>query len=329
MKPAIKISLSVALFLCLPNIFCSYNKILTKTQFTTMMVNKYGFNRSYITDELSKIHFKKSSISKIKNPAEKRNWDWYKNYFITPNRISLGAKYWQDNRKTLAYAKQHYGVDPSIIVSIIGIETYYGKNTGSFKTLNAIGTLAFHYPTRARFFQKELKSLFILCRKLHLNINTIRGSYAGALGIPQFMPSSYLAYAKKHHQHSYPNLISNHKDAILSIANYLKQHGWKRNEPIIAATLLKRQPSQNFYSKKPQKTVRWYKQHQVKIKTWLWPHSKVTLMKLDTRHADKYWLASGNYFAIMSYNPRMNYAMAVYQLSKKIQGRYQHDSKRL
>jgi membrane-bound lytic murein transglycosylase B len=329
MKSAIKVTFSLSLFLCIPATFCGYNKTLNKSQFTSMMVRKYHFSRRYIVSELNKIHFKKSSLNKIKHPAEKRNWDWYRNHFITQQRINLGAQYWKRNRKTLAYAKKHYGVDPSIIVSIIGIETYYGKNTGSFKTLNAIGTLAFHYPSRARFFQKELKSLFILCRKLHLDINTIKGSYAGALGIPQFMPSSYLAYAKKHHQHSFPNLISNHKDAILSIANYLKQHGWKNNEPIIAATLLKHRPNRNFYSKKPQKTVRWYKQHQIKIKTWLWPHSKATLMNLDTRKSDKVWLASGNYFAIMSYNPRMNYAMAVYQLSKKIQGRYQHDRKRL
>lgn len=319
MKKTRKLILIILTMVIVPLSYAT--KVLNQNQFIERLVNVDHFNRQYVKYTLSQAKPLNLVVKKMNHPAEKRDWDWYRHFFIKPDRIQLGVQYWQQHQAMLQQAAKRYGVNPSVIVSIIGIETLYGQHQGQISALNSLYTLAFTHKNRVDFFQRQLESYFILCRKLNLNILNVKGSYAGALGIPQFMPSIYLALAKSNNKHQ-PNLFSNQNDAILSVANYLHVHHWTLHEPIIARTLIKAKPKVNFMQPKPTHSVSWYKKHHVKLMTFLWPHSKATLIKLDTKARYRYWLASRNFFSILSYNNSKNYGMAVYVLSRKIREQY-------
>lgn len=223
----------IALFLLLPiakSQTVSHNQLTDEQeQFVTNLVKKDHFNRRKITQYLLKSQPAPSVITKIKHPAEKRGWQRYKHIFIRPAFIGEGYTFYKKNEKILKAAYKRYGVDPAIIVALMGVETRYGTVTGRYSAIRALNTLAFFHSHHPHFFQRELRALFLLARKLQIDPESIHSSYAGALGMPQFMPSTYLAYGKSQSNHEMADLFHTPGDAIFSIANYLKRLGWKKN----------------------------------------------------------------------------------------------------
>ncbi len=195
--------------------------------------HQYGFNERQLQHLFREAQFDPAVIAQMmKPPGEIKPWYDYRDQFITAKRLKSGVAFWQRNSRQLAAAEQKYGVPAEIIVGIIGEETSYGEVLGDYSALDALTTLAFHYPRRANFFRNELTQFLLLSREQGWNPLTIKASYAGALGMPQFMPSSYRTYAVNTDGRKRSNLFTNEGDVIASIANYLKEKGWQRNYPI-------------------------------------------------------------------------------------------------
>ncbi|MFZ4077603.1 MAG: lytic murein transglycosylase B, partial [Legionellaceae bacterium] len=201
--------------------------------FIQSMVDQHGFKRDQLVSVFREAQYQPKIIESMDRPYEKKTWTVYKSLFLTPERVEAGLEFWRDNKETLARAEKVFGVPAPVIVAIIGVETLYGKHQGTYRVLDALTTLAFNYPKRAEFFTKELKEYLLLCRDHHVSPAQYMGSYAGAMGKPQFMPSSYRFYAVDFSGNQRPNLMSNDEDVIGSVANYFHQHGWKMNEDVV------------------------------------------------------------------------------------------------
>ena len=198
------------------------------------LVKEHGFERDYVIEILKNAKKQQSIIDRISKPAEFTiTWDAYSNIFIEEKRIENGKKFIQENLVTLEKAEKEFGVPKEIITAILGIETRYGKIQGNDRVLDSLSTLGFDYPRRADFFRSELIKFFILTRENNLDIYSVKGSYAGAMGYGQFISSSYLAYAIDYDGDSYIDLFGSKKDAIGSIANYLSIHGWNADADIV------------------------------------------------------------------------------------------------
>lgn len=258
------------------------------------LVNKDHFNRAQLNQLFDTLHPNPKIIHAMTKPFEKEPWTYYRNFFLTPKRIDLGAKYLKDHHAVLMQMQHKYGIPASIITAIIGVETEYGTHLGIYPVLSSLYTLGFYYPPRETFFRKEFEQYLILTRDNHLNPKAIKGSYAGALGIPQFMPSSYRYFGVAYSKGDNVNLFNNN-DAIASVANYFHKNGWRANQPIA---------------------------YQMKSKN-AWRNKKTTtLLALPFGNSMQYWAIYKNFNVIMTYNHNIVYAMAVYQLSKKIEKKY-------
>lgn len=195
-------------------------------EFIDQMVAKHKFKRSELERVFARAQLVQPVIDNISRPATAKPWPEYRANFVNPQRIRLGLKFWHKYRKPLQRAERKFGVPQDIIVAVIGVETIYGQDAGNFRTLDALTTLAFDYPPRADFFRSELENFLLLAREQQFNLLAIRGSYAGALGIPQFMPSTYRNYAVDFNGNRKINLLGDDVDAIGSVANYLNKFGW-------------------------------------------------------------------------------------------------------
>ncbi len=288
---------------------------------------QYGFNPKQLSNLLTDQHYDKDVIEKITHPYESKAWQDYQRFFLTQNRIDQGVIFFKSHQKILQQIKQRYGVDPWVIVAILGVETNYGKNIGSYSALNALYTLSFHYLPRQKFFKSELTNLLLLTRKNKLDITTIQSSYAGALGIPQFMPSAYLHYAVDFDNKKQINLFGDSNDAIASVANYLKQNKWQSNQPIAMSFKPSRPIQKGWLSTHaiPRYTAAQLNALGITPQASLPKKLRAAIIEVsnnkDTQHV--YWLSFNNFKAIMRYNPRIPYAMVVYQLSESIKKKYQ------
>src|SRR3990167_6684398 len=204
---------------------------IAEKQFIQELVTKDHFNRYKLNQLFKTLHENPKIIQSMTSPFEKKPWSFYRDYFVTSERITLGAKYLKDHHNVLQAMSKKYGIPASIIVAIIGVETEYGTHLGKYPVLSTLYTLGFYYPPREKFFRKELEQYLILTRDNHLNTKSIKGSYAGALGIPQFVPSSYRHFGVAYKKGEPVNLFDN-DDAIASVANYFHKNGWKPNQPI-------------------------------------------------------------------------------------------------
>lgn len=293
----------------------------SEQQFVSSMV-KDGYSKPKVTAIVRQIQYTPDVIKKMTQPYESLSWKQYRAHFITASRIEGGVHYASQKSDALKQAQQRYGVDPNVITAILGVETLYGKYTGTYKVLDSLGTLAFHYPPRARFFQKELKEFIALSIQNDLPISELKGSYAGALGIPQFMPSSYLHYGVQAHETKQPiDLFNDHQDAIASVGNYLAKAGWQRGQPVACRLNATSRISDRSVSSsaKDKHSLSWYKTNRVPVcGNHLPSNTQAALINLGTAKQPEYWMVFNNFSAIMRYNPRINYAMAVYQLSEAI-----------
>ncbi|WP_439133530.1 lytic murein transglycosylase B [Pseudomaricurvus sp.] len=291
------------------------------TAFIDQMVKDYGFSEDELKGWLSQAEKKQSILDAISRPAEKtKTWAEYRKIFVTSSRVSKGVDFWQENSEALTKAETTYGVPAEIIVAIIGVETRYGQYMGSYRVIDALSTLAFDYPPRSPFFTKELREFLILTREQNRDPLSLKGSYAGAMGFGQFMPSSYRAYAADFDDDGFIDIWENRKDAIGSVANYFVRHGWKKDEPVVvrARTRAGYDKSVLNDSLKPLHTVASLEEKGFTPVTSLPGKDKATAIELEGEHGTEFWMGLNNFYVITRYNHSRLYAMAVYQLSQEI-----------
>ena len=257
-------------------------------------------------------------IESISRPAESISWKRYRNIFLTNERISKGLTFWNDHESTLNVVSNYSGVEIEYLVAILGVETYYGEKKGGYKVLDALYTLAFAYPKRASFFTKELAEFITLSNSQNLDLYNAEGSYAGAIGYCQFMPSSYRAYAKSFDETKGCDLVNNVDDAIMSAANYLKVHKWK-NGGKVAIQAHKVNNAINLKTNyiKPKNTIQYFMERGYKVEGQSMT-DLVSIIELDNEISKEYWMGFSNFYVLTRYNHSPLYAMAVHQLAQEI-----------
>jgi membrane-bound lytic murein transglycosylase B len=289
--------------------------------FEARMVKEHGFTAAELRRIFSGAERKDSILEAISRPAEKRlTWGEYRKIFLTSSRIAGGVEFARKNRAELARAQAEYGVPPEIIVAIIGVETRYGGNMGSYRVVDSLSTLAFDYPPRSKFFTAELEQFLLMTREQGFDPGELKGSYAGAMGMGQFIPSSFRRYAVDFDGDGKADIWSSTTDAIGSVAHYFQAHGWKNGGPTVQrAKPMGRIVDQRMNeSLKPSISVA--ELHAVGLAPMapLPAAELVAPMKFEAETGDEYWLGLHNFYVITRYNHSALYAMAVYQLSGEI-----------
>ena len=292
--------------------------------FIQEMGTKHRLPAAELNELFATVNMKPDIIEAMERPKEALPWYLYRKLFVTEENTRLGLKYWKANAETLARAHTEFGVDPAVIVAIIGVETHYGKNTGAYRALDALTTLMLASANRADFFRRELEEFLLLAHELKLNPLTIKGSYAGAMGVPQFMPSSYRRYAVDFDGDQRRNLLTSAEDAIGSVANYFKVHGWRKGEPItqdieINGTLYGwLQNAGNELSP----SIKYLKKYGILPLPDISLNQLATLVTLEGEAGPIHRLGYNNFYVITRYNNSKRYAMAVYELSRLLHQRY-------
>jgi len=273
-----------------------------------------------LKDLFKAVEIKQNILKAISRPAESMPWHKYRKIFMTESRINAGVKFWQENKAVLATVEQQYGVPAEIITAIIGVETRYGGNTGSYRVIDALSTLAFAYPKRSKFFLSELENFLMLTREENMNPLNPLGSYAGAMGVPQFMPSSYRNYAVDFDQDKKRDIWGNNADVIASVANYFAEHQWQRGGAIAFPVSYENDRYKQALSDglKPDISVEKLQQMDIGTPEQLRKKDKVKLLRFEQISGDDLWVGLHNVYVITRYNHSPLYAMAVYQLSQAI-----------
>ncbi len=287
------------------------------------MVKQHEFSRDELNKTLAAAEIRQSILDAISKPAEQTlNWAAYRKIFITPERIRAGAAFWRENHEVLKEIAISSGVPEEVIVGIIGVETYFGRITGNYRVLDALSTLAFQYPPRATFFSKELKQYLLLVREEGMEVTDATGSYAGAMGRPQFMPSSYRAYAVDSTGDGKRDIWNNWADVAGSIANYFNAHGWRKGEDVVSQAALGDAWSGDApvpaNTLKPDATVSSLSKMGVMFATDLPGEDKSQLLTYDGKDGIEHWVGFHNFFVITRYNRNVMYALAVHQLGQEI-----------
>ena len=253
--------------------------------------------------------------------AESMPWFRYRTIFDTTERAELGVQFWDENLASLAKAEATYGVPASVIVAIIGVETKYGTILGSHPTLDALTTLAIDYPRRASFFKDELREFLRIALEEDQDPTSIQGSYAGALGIPQFMPSSYRAYAIDFDGDGKRDLMGSVPDAIGSVAAYLARHGWKQGEPVVVRANPRQQNPEALIQPglRLDTTLRTVREAGVEFGLVGGDTARAKFFSLQGADQTEYYVGLNNFYVITRYNRSLMYALAVHQLSQRIE----------
>jgi membrane-bound lytic murein transglycosylase B len=286
------------------------------------LIQQHQFSRQELEEVLMAAERRQDIIDLMRRPAERRlNWHEYSKIFLDEQRISGGVEFWRQNQASLERAQREYGVAPEVIVAIIGVETRYGRVTGRHRVVDALMTLAFDYPPRASFFRKELTQFLLLAREEGKSPLGLMGSYAGAMGYGQFIPSSFRNYAVDFDQDGVRDIWQNRDDAIGSVANYFSRHGWRGVAEVTVPVRVKAETEQLLAianeSLRPTHSVAEMAQMGV-IVDGLDPDAKVLLLRLAGGEAPEYWLGFDDFYVITRYNHSRLYAMAVYQLGQEI-----------
>ena len=288
-------------------------------QFVDQMVNKHQFNRSELIALLGQVQPRQDIIAAITKPAEAKPWFQYRPIFINDARIQGGVDFWNQYETLLARAQTAYGVPPEIITAIIGVETRYGKNTGTFRVLDALYTLGFDYPPRSPFFLSELENYLLLTREEAMDPLLLQGSYAGAMGQPQFMPSSYRKYAVDFDGDGARDLWQSVPDIIGSVASYFNAFGWQAGQPVVTRAQVNGEEFKGLTGNiTPNITVASLKQKGITIADDLVPDQLGALLEYQGASNLEYWVGLQNFYVITRYNRSPLYAMAVYQLAQEI-----------
>jgi len=311
---------SVSMSACAASVPDNYAQRADVKNFISEMVDQHGFDRAYLEAMFASAKRLDNVLESIAKPAEKElTWKQYRPIFVTDKRSNKGLKFIQVHQKTLRRAEKEYGVPLEIIAAIIGVESYYGKHTGKYTVFDSLTTLGFDYPKRSKFFKSELKQFLLLSKEENIDIDTMTGSYAGAMGMPQFISSSYRHYAVDFDGDGKRDLWNSTEDVIGSVANYFSEHGWKTDATVthrvsVANTAIVRKKN----TLKPYVTIDQLKKQGVKVDAALDGKQLVSLLKFKGKHGDEYWLGLKNFYVITRYNHSELYAMAVFQLSEKL-----------
>jgi membrane-bound lytic murein transglycosylase B len=288
-------------------------------------VQRMAAETDYSEDELvqlfSQVEKQEHLFAKLDKPAEKElDWYQYRRIFIKDKRVDLGVKFWQQNREMLAQVSEKTGVPPEIIVAIIGVETFYGIYRGKDPVFDSLVTLAFDYPRRASFFTRELEQFLLLAREQGFDARSLRGSYAGAMGMPQFISSSYRNYAIDFDQDGKTDLFDSIADITGSVANYFVKHGWQRDGRVARPLVAVENNSIDSIEPGVKPEHKWadLKRSGLTSDFTIGEETPVALVKLQQRDHPEYWAGFQNFYVITRYNRSELYAMAVYQLAKLI-----------
>ena len=309
------------------NVNLSYaeeNKILEKynseiKEIKSILINKHNINSNYIDTVFQEIKFRKKTLDSMSNAVERKaTWERYKKIFLTQKRIKEGVAYHKKNYKILQEIEKKYGVPSEVIVAFLGVETNYGKGTGRVKVLDSLATLALQHPRRSKYFKAQLIYFIVLTYQNKLDFNNLYGSYAGAMGAPQFMPESYIKLGVDYNKDGKVDLWNNKYDIYASIANYLVKNGWKKNEAIYSKIKIKDVYVNDIFKDGDVKTVSIENTRLKKILKGNNLNSGKKYLILLSKKNKEYKLGYKNFKVIMSYNPSTFYAMVVSELSEKI-----------
>ncbi|MCS5710576.1 lytic murein transglycosylase B [Candidatus Berkiella aquae] len=297
--------------------------------FVQKMVTKHQYNERQLNQLLKQSTTQEKILTSIAKPAEKLPWHRYEPIFMSDKRIQEGVAFWKKHAKTLQRAEKEYGVPAEFIVAILGVETFYGKHAGQYQVLDSLVTLAFEYPPRSAFFKDELEQFLLLSKEEKWDPTQIKGSYAGAMGNPQFISSSYRNFAVDFTGSGKRDLINSIDDSIGSVANYFKVNGWQKGAPVVlkanttgdkfkSAIASTSNPKPEYSLPQlaalgisPPRNANAFKGH------------NFALVSLESKDGPEYWLGGQNFYVITRYNRSNLYAMAVYNLSQKIKAGYQ------
>ena len=299
-----------------------YAENVAAQEFFEEMKERHNFDELELRKLFSQVHRDQSIIDLISKPAEKRlTWRDYREIFLDSARIKNGIKFWRENENVISEVSARSGVPGEIITAIIGVETRYGKVMGNHRVVSALSTLAFDYPPRSRFFRKELEAFLLLTREEGKSPVELKGSYAGAMGYGQFMPSSYRAYAVDSDRDGKRDIWNSRADAIGSVANYLSAHNWEKDAGVATRVELDSEfrelPENLFSDMRPNLTGSQLLKMGFKVpSTHL--EKTVALIRLRSDAESEYWLGEWNFYVITRYNRSPMYAMAVLQLAQAL-----------
>jgi peptidoglycan lytic transglycosylase B len=322
--------LLILLSLCLPLVQANTDASTLQNEFIKKMASQYDFDSSSLRNLLDQAIVSKTILKAISKPAEKRlPWYKYRNIFLKKKRINEGVEFLDKNREKLQAAEKQFGVPAEIITAIIGVETFYGRIAGSYRVVDALNTLGFHYPKRAAFFRNEFEQFLLLAREQGFDPLTLKGSYAGAMGMPQFISSSYRHYAIDFDGDNIIDIWNNPDDAIGSVANYFAEHGWQKDKPVVARVKIEGESYKDVLGKglEPDVDESDLERLGIKSDSLFEKNEKLKLFEYEQKTNNEYWLAHKNFYVITRYNHSHLYAMAVYQLAAEITKRINNRSR--
>lgn len=288
--------------------------------FVTYMSSRHGYDASKLENTFAQTNFRPEILKLISTPASAISWDEYRKRFVNTQRIKGGIGFWDKYARELERARKIYGVPEEIIVAIIGIETSYGTAVGNYRIMDALTTLAFDFPRRADYFREELENYLLLAREQRFDLLDIKGSYAGAIGIPQFMPGSYRRYAVDFDNDGKIDLPGSAADAIGSVGNYLREHGWEADKPIAVRAQARSESLQEFLVTdiEPLYSVRRLREAGIIPLDSVADDIFSAVLELNSQGRQQLWLGFRNFYVITRYNRSTFYAMSVFELAKAI-----------
>ncbi len=292
-----------------------------REQFIARMVSDHGFTSAELESLFAGVEVNQRVLEAISRPAERvLTWHEYRDLFITEERVSSGVDFWSSHADEIRAASERYGVAPEILVAILGIETWFGTRMGRYRVLESLSTLAFGYPPRSRFFTNELEAFLLLAREEKIDAEAVLGSYAGAMGAGQFIPTSFRAYAVDANADGRRDLWADWQDVLGSVANYFKVHGWRAAEPV--AERVTRRPGATAQepanSLDLNDTVGALAKSGYVFAAALPDATPVTVLGLEGREGTEYWVGYHNFHVITRYNRSVMYALATKQLADEI-----------
>lgn len=286
--------------------------------FIDRMVKTSDYSEQALITLFSTVKKQEHLFERLNKPAEKAlEWHQYRRIFIKDSRINQGIEFWRENKQLLTEVSNKTGVPAEIIIAIIGVETFYGTYRGKDPVFDSLVTIAFDYPKRAKFFTRELEEFLLLTKEQSLDIKSLMGSYAGAMGMPQFISSSYRHYAVDFDNDGQVNLFDSLPDILGSVANYFVKHGWRPKEPVAGPLHLQKVNTVDQLKPGVETNYQWsdFAKHGLQSKTTLPADTPVALVQLEQSDHSEYWAGFQNFYVITRYNHSELYAMAVYQLS--------------
>ncbi len=293
-------------------------------QFMDEMTAKHSFAADDLQRWFADTQLRPDIVEAMERPKEALPWHQYRPLFVTEDNARKAARYWRKNAPALARAYEQYGVEPEVVLAILTVETRLGRNTGRYRVLDALTTLAFTYPARGEFFERELEEYLLLARDLGVDPREIKGSYAGAMGIPQFIPSSYRVYAVDFNGDAKRDIVNSVDDAIGSVAHYFKRHGWRSGEPVTDAAQVEGEHYLRIADAgvRPRVDLKSLRKYGIVAPNGADEGRQASLFALQEEEGPVYRLGYQNFYVITRYNRSRHYAMAVHELSQLIRQFY-------